>query len=515
MSKHSATAIRQLPRFSVLQMEQVGGFRTGSILRIVSSGRGGRGPGGAATSSGGQQPPHHLERGRSAAASPCLPDPGRPLFPAPFRAGAGPGAPAAAGGLRALPAAPRAAGGRGGGPDQRQVAGGMRGGPACCWHGGALLPTRRLTPASPQPPHPLDPRALTPSPSPPTPPACCAALCVQRSTASWCGAACARSWPQGTARCPFTPRTSPSTSTLPSCSPSWTCRWWVQSGACVCGGGGGVLWGRARGGACVSLQNSSCMLLLPAHLTSLSPPAPPPPSTHPPPPAHQTVKMGVQYSLWGGSILNLGTERHRRRYFDDIDRFRLPGCFAMTELKHGSNVAGLQTEATLDVHTDEWVVHVSEPCQPGGGCGGCAAAAAAAAAAAVQAGGQTAGWEAESCAAQCTGPPLISQRPAAAAAAAATTSMMPHPRPCLCCPPPLPVLPPAPPSRLCLCPPPPADARRGLHQVVDRQRGRGRACSHRVCPPQGGKAQSRPEARPGRTPGGVCHPSSYNCCPSP
>ena len=231
----------------------------------------------------------------------------------------------------------------------------------------------------------------------------------------------------------------------------------AERSVCVCGGGG-VLWGSSRGGACVSLQNSSCMLLLPAHLTSLSPPAPPPPSTHPPPPAHQTVKMGVQYSLWGGSILNLGTERHRRRYFDDIDRFRLPGCFAMTELKHGSNVAGLQTEATLDVHTDEWVVHVSEPCQPGGGCGGCAAAAAAAAAAAVQAGGQTAGWEAESCAAQCTGPPLISQRPAAAAAAAATTSMMPHPRPCLCCPPPLPVLPPAPPSRLCLCPPPPADA---------------------------------------------------------
>ncbi|GFH08699.1 acyl-coenzyme A oxidase, partial [Haematococcus lacustris] len=24
------------------------------------------------------------------------------------------------------------------------------------------------------------------------------------------------------------------------------------------------------------------------------------------------VKSGVQYSLWGGSVLNLGTERHRR-----------------------------------------------------------------------------------------------------------------------------------------------------------------------------------------------------------
>ena len=39
----------------------------------------------------------------------------------------------------------------------------------------------------------------------------------------------------------------------------------------------------------------------------------------------QTVKMGVQYSLWGGSVLNLGTERHRKAYFDDIDKFRLPG----------------------------------------------------------------------------------------------------------------------------------------------------------------------------------------------
>lgn len=32
----------------------------------------------------------------------------------------------------------------------------------------------------------------------------------------------------------------------------------------------------------------------------------------------------------------------------------------MTELKHGSNVAGLQTEAILDVHTDEWIVNVRD-----------------------------------------------------------------------------------------------------------------------------------------------------------
>ncbi len=39
------------------------------------------------------------------------------------------------------------------------------------------------------------------------------------------------------------------------------------------------------------------------------------------------------------SVLNLGTEMHRRKYYDDIASFRLPGCFAMTELKHGGRVA--------------------------------------------------------------------------------------------------------------------------------------------------------------------------------
>ena len=47
----------------------------------------------------------------------------------------------------------------------------------------------------------------------------------------------------------------------------------------------------------------------------------------------QTVKMGVQYSLWGGSILNLGTEKHRKKYFEDIDKFRLPGACCLVRMK--------------------------------------------------------------------------------------------------------------------------------------------------------------------------------------
>ena len=48
--------------------------------------------------------------------------------------------------------------------------------------------------------------------------------------------------------------------------------------------------------------------------------------------AAQMVKMGVQYSLWGGSVVNLGTEAHHRKYFDDIDTFRLPGTLGVSVL---------------------------------------------------------------------------------------------------------------------------------------------------------------------------------------
>src|SRR3954468_12993909 len=69
------------------------------------------------------------------------------------------------------------------------------------------------------------------------------------------------------------------------------------------------------------------------------------------------VKCGVQFGLFGGAVLHLGTRRHHERHLADIAALRLPGCFAMTETGHGSNVQQLETTATYDDATGEFVVH--------------------------------------------------------------------------------------------------------------------------------------------------------------
>jgi acyl-CoA oxidase len=69
------------------------------------------------------------------------------------------------------------------------------------------------------------------------------------------------------------------------------------------------------------------------------------------------VKVGVQFGLFGGAVLHLGTKKHHDRYLADIATLELPGCFAMTETGHGSNVQALETTATYDPETDEFVVH--------------------------------------------------------------------------------------------------------------------------------------------------------------
>lgn len=68
------------------------------------------------------------------------------------------------------------------------------------------------------------------------------------------------------------------------------------------------------------------------------------------------VKYGVHFGLFGGSIAQLGTEKHHRRYLAPVASAELLGCYAMTETGHGSNVRDLRTTATYDPTAREFVV---------------------------------------------------------------------------------------------------------------------------------------------------------------
>jgi acyl-CoA oxidase len=69
------------------------------------------------------------------------------------------------------------------------------------------------------------------------------------------------------------------------------------------------------------------------------------------------VKFGVQFGLWGGAVHQLGTRVHHERFLPATARLDLPGCFAMTETGHGSNVQELQTTATYDPDADQFVIN--------------------------------------------------------------------------------------------------------------------------------------------------------------
>ncbi len=70
------------------------------------------------------------------------------------------------------------------------------------------------------------------------------------------------------------------------------------------------------------------------------------------------VKFGVQFGLWGGAILHLGTKKHHDAYLADTASLTIAGCFAMSESFHGSNVQDVQTQVVYEdggftIHTPD------------------------------------------------------------------------------------------------------------------------------------------------------------------
>jgi acyl-CoA oxidase len=69
------------------------------------------------------------------------------------------------------------------------------------------------------------------------------------------------------------------------------------------------------------------------------------------------VKAGVQWGLFGGALELLGTRPQHEKYLRDVMSFDLPGCFAMTETGHGSDVQQLRTTCTYDPATETFDLH--------------------------------------------------------------------------------------------------------------------------------------------------------------
>jgi len=68
------------------------------------------------------------------------------------------------------------------------------------------------------------------------------------------------------------------------------------------------------------------------------------------------VKMAVQFNLWGETIYKLGTDKHMH-YIKKTETLDILGCFAMTEIGHGSNIIKLETTAKYNHSKRQFIIN--------------------------------------------------------------------------------------------------------------------------------------------------------------
>jgi acyl-CoA oxidase len=68
------------------------------------------------------------------------------------------------------------------------------------------------------------------------------------------------------------------------------------------------------------------------------------------------TKMTVQWNLFGGTVVKLGSKRHSY-LADEIDSLQSIGCFALTELGYGNNAVEMETTAVYAAASKEFIIN--------------------------------------------------------------------------------------------------------------------------------------------------------------